>query len=518
MKKRFLLALFLIIGIILILNFLPDYYALIKTPPGHFYSGQASWFDPWDINVYFTAIRWGQKGNILLENLYTTERNKPAFVHTLYTITGYLFPKTNPILLFHLLSLVTGLLLSVFFFLFSYLLLKDFTYSLVALILISLGGGLGWMLTKFAPADLFASSFTTRTAFQRPHEAIGTLLYISSLIFFLFFLLRKRVFFAILSFFSLLFLILFYPYYILSYGIITGTFIILTPNGKRFQWGLFFLLFSLPVLSILVVLYFVHLNSSSSYGLINEKVGHPGIVSLILGYGAFLPFYFYQLSRLKRDDAEKLFLNLWFLLSILLSFLPFGFARLYLRGLFFPLTILSLTTLPIIFKRFVNIKPLLVLVLISTIFSSLYIFSKRMMEVKNQNRWYYLPVEIKEAFNFLERQKKDGVLAGYTLGNYLPAHTGKRVYFGHLIQTPKARSKFELLSAFYSGRLREEDALEFLKKNKISFIVLGKEERKIGKPRYRFLKRIYKNSKVEIFTRAPGNVSPASDLRDSKED
>lgn len=58
-SHRFKIAfcLFTIIFAIIFINQFPDYYALTKTPKGFFYSGQASWFDPWDINVYTAAIK-----------------------------------------------------------------------------------------------------------------------------------------------------------------------------------------------------------------------------------------------------------------------------------------------------------------------------------------------------------------------------------------------------------------------------------------------------------------------------
>ena len=68
-------TIFLIITIWLLASILtigPDIYKANSTPPNKRFTGQASWFDPWDMNIYFSAIGWGKRGGLLFENLYDT--------------------------------------------------------------------------------------------------------------------------------------------------------------------------------------------------------------------------------------------------------------------------------------------------------------------------------------------------------------------------------------------------------------------------------------------------------------
>ncbi len=58
--KQTSLILLIIISFAVFVNLFPNYYAYVNTPSGYIFSGQASWFDPWDINIYVTAIKWGQ--------------------------------------------------------------------------------------------------------------------------------------------------------------------------------------------------------------------------------------------------------------------------------------------------------------------------------------------------------------------------------------------------------------------------------------------------------------------------
>ena len=123
-----------------------------------------------------------------------------------------------------------------------------------------------------------------------------------------------------------------------------------------------------------------------------------------------------------------------------------------------------------------------------------------MAEVSNNNRWYYISENEKKGIEFLSNVKDDkGVIAAYTLGNYIPAYTGKNVYFGHWIQTPNAKDKYNKVMDFYKGNMSDKEAVKFLDENNIGLIMYGNEEKLIGKLKYSFLKSIYKNKEIEIF-------------------
>ncbi len=164
LKQKLLIGLlfFLISLVILFLNYYPHYYGLRKTPSGSFYSGQASWFDPWDINNYFAIIRRAQeKRSLLLENFNTSQPTKPTLIYPFYTIAGNLFPNINYIILFHVLTIVCGFLLILAIFYSSFLLLKNTAYSLVSLLFISLGGGFGWLFSSSGQsADIYIPGLT----------------------------------------------------------------------------------------------------------------------------------------------------------------------------------------------------------------------------------------------------------------------------------------------------------------------------------------------------------------------
>jgi len=473
------------------------------------YSGQASWFDPWDINVYVAAINWGQQQNLLLANNYTTVPHQPILFYPVYTLSGFLLPNLSPYLIFHLLALLFGsaLMLTLWFFL--KLFFTRYSDKLTALILISLGGGLGWLFFPSVQSpDLFVTGFTFTSQFQRAHEALGIIAYLSSLIFFYFAMQKKNLKINILSAGSLLFLIILYPYYLLSYFIICSIYALLSflRSGKSqpFIFLLINFLFVLPIF----LLYFFNITSNLGFkGVLSQQLKAPGLLELLSGYGLLLPFVIFSLKSIKKD-AKCQFLIIWFFSSLILSFLPFGFARFYLRTLFFPLTILVIYSIPSFSQRFKISQNIFLLILVLlTSFSSVFIMYKRLDEVNNNNPWFYLTMQERESMEFLDKQAStQGVLAAYTLGNYIPANTKSKVYFGHMLQTPDVQTKVDNLIKFYANVFSEEEAKKFLEQENIKYIVWGREEEEIakiyhktGQSGYLFLKPVFVKGNTTVF-------------------
>ncbi|KKS65144.1 hypothetical protein A3A14_00170 [Candidatus Daviesbacteria bacterium RIFCSPLOWO2_01_FULL_43_38] len=497
--------------IVLGLNAFPNYYAYINTPADKSFSGQASWFDPWDINVYVSAIKWGQQGNILLANSYTTEGHTPVLMYPIYTLSGYIFPSVPPYLSFYFLAIIFGFLLLITILGLAKIFFSRNFEILIATTLIALGGGVGWLFfPSIQSGDLFITGFTFASHFQRPHEALGIIFYLLSLIFFFKAATLKKIFFNLLSLGALLPLMLFYPYYFLSYALICGFYslLIFLKNNDKKPFIYVFINASLVIPFILI--YLNHLRGSQGFsGVVSQQLNNPDIFQLVLGYGIISIFMVYQAIYLKKDKTT-VFLNIWFFSSLLLSFLPFGFSRFYLRALFFPAVILSLLSLELISSKLHLSKKFLISILLVILpLSSFYMSYKRVAEVENNNHWYYLKSTEREALEFLDTKtpKGSGVLASYTMGNYIPANTNNKVYFGHLLQTPDAEEKINNIIMFYSNKFSEDDAAEFVKEAGITYIIFGPEERNITLSnsqsmdlKYKFLHPVFKNPEVIIYT------------------
>ncbi|OGG29493.1 hypothetical protein A2971_02260 [Candidatus Gottesmanbacteria bacterium RIFCSPLOWO2_01_FULL_46_21] len=96
------------------------------------------------------------------------------------------------------------------------------------------------------------------------------------------------------------------------------------------------------------------------------------------------------------------------------------------------------------------------------------------------------------------------ILAGTTAGNYIPPYTGRTVYIGHA-NTVRAEEKQVIVSGFFRGAMKPDEAKAFLTDNRISAIFFGPQEREesgtqdLGKL-YPFLRVSYKNTFVTVYT------------------
>lgn len=506
-KKVFAKILFLIVFILPVLfNVLPNIYAYFKTPLGYSYTGNASWFDPWDVNVYVSAIRFGQTGHILLENNYTTTNNPPALFYPLYTAIGYFFRSTNPYLLFHLFAVIFGLFL-VFLILFVIKVFLGNPWYKTGLMLIALGGGFGWLLNS--SPDITMTGFTFNSAFQRPHEAVGLSLYILALT--LFYLSTKTTNTSRNKIITvcLLLQIIFYSYLVLSYFLIALIFGLYLYKKEKITYPIKNLFFQLIVVLPPLLLYVLLLQKNPGFNLVYKVIlPHPSLSSLLLGYGILSPLILLQLISYKHD-GKTVFLNIWFFLSFSLIFLPLGFARFYLKTLFVPLILLVLNYLPELSKKLKAPESSLTAVIIIFIpLTSLYIFYERIIQVNNKNVWTYITTEKKKSLDYLNNPqfKNKGILSLYKSGNLIPANTDLKVYFGHFLQTPDAANKIKQAVSFYTNKMKNDQAKRFLKDENLQFVYFGEEERNVilayakkDTLDYDFLKPIYEFGKIKIY-------------------
>ena len=106
---------------------------------------------------------------------------------------------------------------------------------------------------------------------------------------------------------------------------------------------------------------------------------------------------------------------------------------------------------------------------------------------------------------FLKHNTKinDVVLGYITSGNFIPAYAGNYVYLGHA-NTPDEDAKEKIAAGFFSGKMKGDEAQDFLKKEHISYIFFGPQERELGgnaglKVIYPFISKAYENKEVIIY-------------------
>ena len=160
-KKSYFLQILAVAAISLFVV-LPTLIGVFHKIPGKTFTGNTFYFDPWDVNVYVSAVNYSQKFGFDFENMYTTE-NFPNRVnlYPLYSLTGTLFKNINPFLVYYLLIISA---------IYVFVLVVGKTIKFVIpvplnrfyfIILLSLSGGFGWLLFGNIPsADITTTPFT----------------------------------------------------------------------------------------------------------------------------------------------------------------------------------------------------------------------------------------------------------------------------------------------------------------------------------------------------------------------
>lgn len=479
---------------------LPTFYAYKINIPGKVFSGNSFLFDSSDINVYVAAIRWSQKNGFNFQNAFTTksEGNK-VILYPLYTALGIMFPKIEPYVLYNLMVIITSYLALYTIFYCAGVLSDSKSIALTSLFLVPLAGGFGWLLSlRVVTPDFYTTPFTFFNVFERPHEMLALSFYIASLTFFFASSKSVKMKNLILSIlFTYLFLI-FYPYLLASFYLIAFIF----TGYKYLKSKDRDLLKNFGVLVILTLpfagFYSLWLLQSKGFGgVLIPNLYPPKPLNVVLGYGVLFVFFIYQLVKVKKDD-RLIFLNIWFLFSLILTYTPFSFSRYYLRGLFFPLTIIFLLTLKEFLPGSSRLRELYKITIFTLIsLTSIFLFVIRIRGIKTGFDKFFLDRESIELFSYLRSntQPESGVLASYPLANYIPPNTYNRVYYGHPNQTPEGEEKLFQQNKFYQGNYSETEGLAFLKENNIDYVVTNSKE----KLPYLFLFPIYKNPKLALY-------------------
>ena len=484
-SKNIVLILFILI-LINLLNHGPTLIKAVEQPEGKWFTGQTSWFDPWDINFYAGVIGWGKRNGILFENIYDTQAHSGMPIYSFYTLLGKLSSPFNlpNISVFHLSAFILSFPLAIVIWWFIKIFLKDKTEKRAVFILLFLGGGLGWLFfPKTLLSDIGQPGFTLANAFQRPHEAVSLILMLACLgNFWQGVVCGKKLslFWGGLWFFLMLFL---HPYNSLILGAIFLCF--------GFYW--FFKAKSTDFFKVLILIgietgiyYFLigkNLLTSPSLSELVSQVQHsPPLWQSILGWGILFPLVLATIFLKKKDD-RLIFFTLWFTSHWLITYFPIGFQRSLARGLWIPTAILAIKGGKEISRRTKWDYSLIIgLLLIFSSFSTFFMSFKKLAE-SPKNRWIYLTQEEGEIIHYLEEHgnNEEGVLASYRIANIIPAYTSKRVWAGHIFATPQVEKRLAETHRFFSGTMAEKEAKNFLKEAKIVWIFWGPEEKAIAK-------------------------------------
>ena len=492
------IRLLVIIFFVLFIYNSPHLISYVTTPNGYVYLKQAAWFDHWDQNLYVSAINYSQNNGYGYSNTYTTLPHQSLILYPLYTATGSIFRNYDPFLIFHALNLVIGTGLVVLLYGSSKIFLKNKSFALIATILACLGGGIGWIVFKsYLPPDIRMPYFTFITTFQRPHEGLAILLFFSSITLLYLYLTKNKLKYIIASSVLLALSLRFYMFLIANYYLILLIWTIVKFIQEKSSWlkqsvnaGFVSLIICLPI--IIHTIYLVFSSTSFETVLFHPNVPTITPMGALVGYGIMGFVFIYQLFFVKKSK-EIIFVNCWFMANLLLSLAPMEFSRYFLRGQFFPLSIIFVTTiynLPLIKK--IDRKILYAFLLIFIPFSTYVVFFMRLISPLGFNsRWNYAKISDMNTIQLLNDEEECSVLSDFRTANIIPVYTNCNVYVGHTNQTPDSERKRELAHKIIVGELSQDETYQLIEDNYVTHLLVADRYWRLEQSKNKNLEEVY---------------------------
>lgn len=537
-NKGYFFTFVIIAHIYFLLSNIPLLNLIRRTPPGTtfplFQPGQIP-----DYNGYLSAITLGQNGYWYFRNPYTTEKAIPGLFYIYYILIGKVSGLFHlwPPLAYHLARIFTVELFILSIFLLCYEILgKKYAFWASLLSIIGTISPL-WLFHQKDAFITFTPWWSKFDAIQRldgiPHHILGQALLLLSISFIILFQKsdRKIALFASMttaflagiifppSIFPIIFAL---PLTLIILFILRATPMLhrgsreVLPSSSSRQARTIITPFILLFLTASVSLFISFLQTHQGYyksvwvdwEVSRWNINEPGFnKDLFLVFGILplisIPAIF---EYLKSKSWEKIFIVLWaFLPFLLLPFVGiFSVSKIRLLGdaPFVPWGMLCAITIFEVARHMKSAKPLIIGILIIFLGISFATSARIFTKVINYTRTFpaysniFIPQSNWKLIDFakIEIPRDSIILSDEYMGNLLPSYAPIISYFGHINLTYKFLEKQNNVWRFYTLRMDEEEAKEFVRINNIKYVYFGIAEKGLGSldslP-FKFLKVIY---------------------------
>jgi hypothetical protein len=475
---------------------------------GYFHQG-ADWrftgflFGLEDGNSYIAKMLTGTYGSWLFRSPYSAMPQKGVLAFLPYILLGKLaFPPEahdQLVVLFQFFRWVAGGFLIWATYAFCALFIEDIRHRRLATLVILLGGGLGWTSLIFNSANIgwggsleiySPEAFGFLSILGLPHLAAARGLLLFGFIYFLRSTgdgrwrsdtVKGGLCWLAVGFFQPLTIVI-------GYGIL-GCYIVirLLILGKREWKTVVPWIYKAAIMSLIsspwVIYNFAFFNTDAYLKIWYQQniISSPPVLDYLLSFGLFILLglpALWNIFRSKKSQAA--ILPAWLLCAGILAYIPYNLQRRFIDGVWVALVILLIMALPLIRKNWLRkfssiavgttfIAPVLVMMIMS-------------IGVIKPAEPVFRSVDEIQMYTAMERMVKPGdiVLAGYKIGNAIPAWVPVRVVAGHGPETANLKMVLPDVESFFSGDRDVKWQQDFLKENNVSFIISGPDERISG--------------------------------------
>ncbi|MCX8061427.1 MAG: hypothetical protein N3D16_02465 [Anaerolineales bacterium] len=525
--------------LVMMLTLIPYMIAFQKALPQ---DQAASWrfsgffFGVEDGNSYIAKMRRGMEGEWLFRSPYSSMEQKGVLAFLPYYLLGKLAgggaSHEQLVVLFHWFRFGAG----IFCIFATYRLICDYlTQSIwrqVALVLITLGGGLGWVVLFFPNSQVLPLEFYSPEAFGflslygLPHLSLARAFMLLAIIEYISLwedkeTSQKIVYSWRLSCFWLC-AGLSQPIHAAILSILIAIHLVFIGIGKFLQksqsrdwkgfWRniIFVFMASSPALALVTYTGIRFLTDPylKIWAAQNRLPAAP-ISLYLLSYGWLIPFVFGGINKVLRDGTDKhLLLLVWLCVALTLILTPISIQRRLIEGVWVVIVLLSTTFLESLDR--IQFKPMLLrglrsLLLFCALPPSLLLIWGGSRNAISPKSPIFIPEQDAigyETLNRFEIGKDAIVLASYETSNALPAYAFVRVVIGHGPESPFVDRLSEKVREFYQEQAPNVFRWDFIRQHQIQYVIWGENEKNLGawQPALEtYLKAVYENEGLVIF-------------------
>lgn len=485
---------------------------------------RGSYIDEADYAVHISMMQAGRMGDWAYQMRFTDEVHRPAFIRLFYITLGHISKWTNlgAEATFHIARLGFALLALFSLYRLCRRIFTDQHSALFALLLSSLGAGIGWLqlmlgvpLQPISPVDFWlidAYVFFSISLF--PAFSLTIALMAASLNLYFDFLENPSLKNVFLICITALIIQAINP---IAFAVIDIV-IACTTLLHWWKYAIFPKLqfAGLTVIAVcqipLLIYNFVILTQDpvwQQFTLQNETLSPP-IRFYFWGFLPFWPFAIWgMIESVRKRNLQVMGMAAWALGGFALAYLPVLIQRRFLLGITIPLGILAIYGLNDLLQQvseklsFLKKRRnllFLAYVLFSSI-SSIYLILGSSLFLQSHPSEKYYPKNLESALIWLggNAQPNDFVLGNVQTSQMTAQYTQFKVYMGHEMETLNYEGKLTLVENFYSDPQMTQDWL--INQTSINWIIYGPYEKELSAsfiPGNKLL-LVYENSEVKIY-------------------
>ncbi len=446
-------------------------------------------YNPDDVCVYLSWMRQAADGHFFLRNLFTTEHQNGNGFNLLFLFMGNFARITHlPLMaVFHLFRIISGIGLLLAVYGMAGIWFRDERSRRIALLVVALSSGLGWVLPPDLRVNLSVDSWqpesiTFLSIYLSPLYTFPTLLMLG-VIYFLYRFSETRTWkYAVYAGLILMLLANIHTYDVITLAIIWSLYslysLIRRPRDVYpIYGGLVAVLVAIPM-----VAYQLHFYLTEPVFRIRATVPtlSPHLKWYAMGYGPLILLAAFGVWRAIRQRLNIGLLLCWVAAGLIAIELPLRFQRKLIMGTHIPLALIAAMGLVGLTSR---LKPRAATVVIALVMAFMFFgnldFMMRDVMYVQENRSQtiahvpFISDQELGAFEYLRTHAgpKDIILATPATTVLIPGYTGHTVYCGHWGETVKFMPKLKELVRFYLPGSPNDQRLAFLKARGITYVV-----------------------------------------------